>query len=374
MIDNWNEEILQAAVASKTLAIAVYSVDGKLIYCNLAMKKLCKGKADGNFVNPTLSRLIEITTEDTFRGVITFADESNNNYSIEGTASQKNGEIFIFGEVNVAQLVKQNITMTLLNQQINNLQRQLIKEKKMLLKSNADLAELNAEKNRILGIAAHDLRNPVGATSAYADLILENIDSLSEEETIKYLNIIESNGRFALHLLDQLLDISAIESGKIELNLAVNNYKTLIYQVVESLSIFADKKNISIETDIDVDNLLFVFDELRITQVLENLISNALKYSPSETNVLITVSIDDGNVVTNVADQGQGISPEEMTKLFQPFSTTKNIATGGEKSTGLGLSIVKKIITLHHGTVDVESVVGKGSVFRFALPFKTEIY
>ena len=87
MIDNWNEEILQAAVASKTLAIAVYSVDGKLIYCNLAMKKLCKGKADGNFVNPTLSRLIEITTEDTFRGVITFADESNNNYSIEGTAS-----------------------------------------------------------------------------------------------------------------------------------------------------------------------------------------------------------------------------------------------------------------------------------------------
>jgi len=270
--------------------------------------------------------------------------------------------------------VKQNITMTLLNQQINNLQRQLIKEKKMLLKTNADLAELNAEKNRILGIAAHDLRNPVGATSAYADLIKESIDSLNRDETIKYLNIIDSNGRFALNLLDQLLDISAIESGKIELNMALNNYVSLIHSVVEALAIFANKKKISIETRIDAKNLLFVFDEIRITQVLENLISNALKYSPSGTNILIMVGIEDGNVVTNVADQGQGISPEEITKLFQPFGTTKNKATGGEKSTGLGLSIVKKIITLHNGTVDVESVVGKGSVFRFALPYKTEIY
>lgn len=373
MIDNWKEEILQAAIESKTLAIAVFSVDGGLIYCNLAMKKLCKGKADGNFVNPTLPRLIEITTKETFSGVITFADESNNNYSIEGTASQKNGEIFIFGEVNVAQLVKQNITMTLLNQQINNLQRQLIKEKKMLLKTNADLAELNAEKNRILGIAAHDLRNPVGATSAYADLIKESIDSLNRDETIKYLNIIDSNGRFALNLLDQLLDISAIESGKIELNMALNNYVSLIHSVVEALAIFANKKKISIEIRIDAKNLLFVFDEIRITQVLENLISNALKYSPSGTNILIMVGIEDGNVVTNVADQGQGIPPEEMTKLFRPFGTTKNKATGGEKSTGLGLSIVQKIVTLHHGTIEVDSEVGKGSVFRFSLPCKTEM-
>jgi len=371
MIENWSKEICELSIGSKTLAIALYDISGNLKYSNTAMIQLCKGKPDGNFINPTLARMLEITLKRPFHGVITFGDESVNNYSIEGSAIQKDGELLVIGEVNVAQLVKQNVSMTLLNQQINNLQRQLIKEKKMLQKANHDLKTLNEEKNRILGIAAHDLRSPMATTYAFTDFLIDGFDSLQSEEIINYLKQIRNNSNDALTLLNDLLDISAIESGKLELKKEVNNYILLIGNVIENLSIFAKKKNISISFETQYKTLDFIFDRLRLQQVITNLLSNAIKYSASGTAIIVVCSIDDGFVKTEVIDQGQGIAPEEIELLFQPFHTTPNITTGGERSTGLGLSIVKKIITEHCGRIDVESSVGKGSNFRFWIKFET---
>lgn len=371
MFENWNNEIIEAGINSQTMGIAVFDRSGILKYCNPSMKILFQGKPNGNFLNPTLERMLEITPEEPFRGVITFADETTNNYSIEGTIFRKENELLIIGEVNVVQLIKQNINMTLLNQQINNLQRQLIKEKKMLQKANRDLENLNTEKNRVMGIAAHDLRNPMSSICSFADFILENFNELTVDEIKKYLKIIAENSNDSLYLLNELLDISAIESGKIEINMEFNNYSNLLLITTENFRMLAKKKNIDLTLHSEDTEIIFFFDRNRIKQVLENLISNAIKYSPAHTIINVTTSLEEGLIRTDISDQGQGIPSDEIDLLFQPFHTTHNKTTGDEKSTGLGLSIVKRILTLHSGKIEVESSVGEGSTFTFYLPYIT---
>ncbi len=368
MTDSWKQELFEACLISKTLAIAIFNISGELKYCNQAMSQMCKGKPNGNFLNPTLEKMLEITREHPFSGIITFADETEYNYSIEATAIQKNSELLVYGEVNVGQLVMQNAKMTLLNQQINNLQRQLIKEKKMLDKANQDLSELNNQKNKILGIVAHDLRNPVGLTYSFADMMLDDFDGISRQDVEKYLENIRMNSNYALALLNDLLDISAIEAGRLELKKENVEYIDLIEKIIEEQNIFAQKKQIIIVFQADVVSINFSIDPIRIRQVLSNLISNALKYSEKGTTVKVKCSFDGDLVKTEVADQGEGIAADELASLFQPFHTTKNKTTAGEKSTGLGLSIAKKIVSLHGGRIEVESTVGIGSVFSFWLP------
>ncbi|MBN1925023.1 MAG: HAMP domain-containing histidine kinase [Prolixibacteraceae bacterium] len=370
MPENWTEEIIEACINSNTLALALFDQNGKQLYSNRVMRKLTKGKAGDFFFSPTISRLLESTKESPFHGVITFANESAENYSLEVTAVQKNNELLITGEVNVAQLVKQNVSMTLLNQQINNLQRQLIKEKKMLQLANRELKKLNEEKNLFLGAAAHDLRNPVGVCFAYSDLMIENLYELSAEDLMKYLILIRDNAQDSLSLLNELLDISAIESGNTVLKKEKIMYDEWVQQIVETNRIFAEKKQIELKYCSQAQNISIEIDKIKIKQALENLISNAIKYSPAETTIEVRISTEKNNVVTIVSDQGQGIAPYDLEKLFKPFQKTSSKVTGNEKSTGLGLSITKKIITSHGGKIEVTSEIGKGSDFLYSLPVK----
>ncbi|MCF8358970.1 MAG: HAMP domain-containing histidine kinase [Prolixibacteraceae bacterium] len=368
MLENWKEEIFTACTNSQTMAIALFDKSGKQLYCNSVMRKLTQGKAGDFFLNPTIEKLLEKTKTNPFHGVITFANESAENYSLEGMAVQKNNELLVTGEVNVAQLVKQNVSMTLLNQQINNLQRQLIKEKKMLQLANKKLEKLNEEKNLFLGAAAHDLRNPVGVCYAYADLMIENFDELTSEEMHKYVALIRDNAQDTLALLNELLDISAIESGKTELKKEKVFYDEWVKYIVETNRVFAEKKQIELKFFSQAQNISIEIDKIKIKQALENLISNAIKYSQSNTTIKVEILRENNTVITIVSDQGQGIAPHELEKLFQPFQKTSSKVTGNEKSTGLGLSITKKIITSHGGKIMVRSELGKGSDFVFTLP------
>jgi signal transduction histidine kinase len=117
------------------------------------------------------------------------------------------------------------------------------------------------------------------------------------------------------------------------------------------------------------NSILAIFDRNKIQQVVNNLLSNAIKYSFPNTKIVIDISLEDSEIVTQIIDQGQGIPEMELSKLFQPFQTTSARPTAAnEKSTGLGLAIVKKIVEAHHGTIHVESTVGKGSTFIFSIP------
>jgi signal transduction histidine kinase len=254
-----------------------------------------------------------------------------------------------------------------INEMIAGLEeRERVKSENALLVQLTDrLRSLNEQKNKFLGMAAHDLRNPIGGILGYSEMLLE--DELADEQRT-VVSKIESSSKFMLRLLNDLLDISQIESGKLELNLERCDVASLVRQNVELNRIIAAKKQIGIELDVDAGLPVITADPAKFEQVLSNLVSNAIKYSFPGTQARVSLAKHEDGVKISVRDQGQGIPAEELSKVFQEFEKTSVKSTAGEKSTGLGLAIVKRIVEGHGGAIGVESTVGEGSTFWFTLP------
>ena len=237
-----------------------------------------------------------------------------------------------------------------------------------LRQSNDQLRELNSQKNEFLGMAAHDLRNPIAVIQNSSSVLSRYLSENLSEKQKEFLKKISDTSKFMLELLNSLLDISKIESGKLGLEITKNNYPDFVRKNIEFNRFFATEKGISIDSALSDDIPLVDFDKNKIEQVLNNLISNAIKYSHPNTTIRIEVLREKNFVVTKVIDQGQGIPENELPHVFKPFQKASTKPTAGEKSTGLGLAIVKKIVEGHQGVIGVESEVGKGSTFFFKLP------
>lgn len=253
-------------------------------------------------------------------------------------------------------------------EELSRLNNELVNMQRELSKKNRELDELNKLKNEFLGIAAHDLRSPLSVIMGYSNFVLEETEGTLSEDHVTMLKSILTSSKFMLNLLNDLLDVSAIESGKLNLNLVKTDIIKVIQKNVELNNVIAQKKNIKIFFNHPLLIPDFTFDDGKIEQVLNNLISNAVKFSQPGTSVEVSISVNGPNVVVSVADHGQGIPETELGKLFKPFERTSVRSTAGEKSTGLGLSIVRNLILGHKGEIWVESKVGAGSTFYFSLP------
>ncbi len=235
-----------------------------------------------------------------------------------------------------------------------------------LEEKNLKLEDMNQQKNRFLGIAAHDLRNPISSIRGYSELLLEEDDLLPEEQT-ECLNVIHRVSKNMASLVNDLLDISIIESGHLELKLQRGPLQKTIEQRINVNAILAEKKG-----SVLIANLQDIpdceFDVHRFGQVMDNLINNAIKYSPRGSKIKIGLKHEKGKAVVTVKDQGPGISSMDHPKLFKEFQKLSAIPTAGEKGTGLGLAIVKKIIDEHGGSIHVESEAEKGSLFVIQIP------
>ncbi len=232
------------------------------------------------------------------------------------------------------------------------------------------LEELNELKNQFLGIAAHDLRNPITAIMNASSILLDYSDRVSDDQRGDLLTMVQNSSEFMLNLVNDLLDVSKIESGKLNLELTHSDYVEFVKECLKLNKLIAKEKNIEVKLEIEKDIPKFQFDKNKIKQVLDNLLSNAIKYSHENTTIMITIKIekDADFIITKVIDQGQGIPKDEVSELFKEFHKTSVKSTKGEKSTGLGLAIAKKIVEKHNGEIGVESKVGKGSTFYFSLP------
>ena len=249
-----------------------------------------------------------------------------------------------------------------LNNELANLQRELSKK-------NAELTRLNEIKNHFLGMAAHDLRNPLGNIYNFADLLEGKSENFTEKQ-VKFVRHIKTQSLYMANLVNDLLDFSAIETGKINLNLQFVNLIDLIDRTLVLTTSLADKKNIRIDFDVNMPPIELSIDVDKIEQVINNLLTNAIKYSYPETQITIRIEDSKDHVTVHVIDQGQGIDNDEVSALFRPFQRTSNQGTAGERSTGLGLFICKKIIEAHQGEIKVRSQKNVGSEFYFSLPKK----
>ena len=253
-----------------------------------------------------------------------------------------------------------------LNSELANAQRELARK-------NAELASAVAEKNQMLGMAAHDLRNPLGVIAGMVELLrAELADSLSAENR-ELLARIASSSEYMVELIDDMLDFSKIDAGRLDLHLQPIDLEDLVRQTLAFNTILANKKGCILRFEVEGQPPRLSLDSRRMQQVLNNLVSNALKFSASGSIITLTLRCGAGEVTIAVADQGQGIAPDELSKLFKAFSRTSTRSTANEKSTGLGLAIVRRIVEAHGGRIRVESELGRGSTFCVTLPISAPV-
>ncbi|MCS6808992.1 MAG: tetratricopeptide repeat-containing sensor histidine kinase [Candidatus Kapabacteria bacterium] len=249
-----------------------------------------------------------------------------------------------------------------------------------IAQKNQYLEELNNEKNEFLGIVAHDLKSPILSIKLLAQLLRDQ--NISHEEHQRYANTIISSSEQLSRIISNLLNVNAIERGAVTLNITAFNLSVAAYSVYEEYAPRAEAKHVQLHFESFSDSEC-LGDQTAVIQVMDNLISNALKYSPSYKNVWFRVYGErlwthhrngTHNYPTpkcmriEVQDEGPGISEDDMKKLFGKFQRLSAKPTSGEQSTGLGLSIVKKMVTAMHGEVWCESTLGHGAVFIVELP------
>ncbi len=231
-----------------------------------------------------------------------------------------------------------------------------------------ELIKLSDLKNKFLGIAAHDLRSPIGVVKNFIILFLNGYLGEIDEKQREVLNTMDKNCDRMLNLIHNILDFSAIESGNLELKLESLDLHKFFHTYESMIKSLAEKKQIELKLKIESELPEITVDSNRIMQVLDNLVTNAIKFSFPNTTVTLSARKSGESVEISVADQGQGIPENEISKIFKEFSKTSVRPTGGEKSTGLGLAIVRRIIEAHNGSIDVNSIVGKGTTFTIKLP------
>ena len=253
--------------------------------------------------------------------------------------------------------------MAKLNNDLTNMQRELAK-------ANAELNKLVEIRNRFVGMAAHDLRNPMGIIKSFSEFLLQDMKASASEEQLDIINTIRSTAIFMQRLVEGILDISSLQSGRINLIQSEVDIASSIEHMVKLNQSLAVQHNIKIHYHGLQQAQPMNIDITKIRQVVNNLLGNAIKYSPDDSEITCRLSIEGKYCRFCVQDQGVGISAEDQKVIFEPFRKLSSHSTR-EKSVGLGLYIAKNIIAAHGGELSVRSEPGNGSTFCFTLPLSS---
>src|SRR5262245_2282695 len=240
-----------------------------------------------------------------------------------------------------------------------------------LVKTVEDLEIASQHKSQFVANMSHELRTPLAAILGYAELMQEGFYEPQGPKSRDALTRIRSNGKHLLGLINTILDIAKIESGQFSLNLGEYAIESMIETVRSATESLAQNKKLALKTDVAKPLPLGVGDEQRLTQVLLNLVGNAVKFTDAG-EVRIIASAANNRFTVAVTDTGPGIPADQQLKIFDQFHQVDNSNTKAKGGTGLGLAIAKQIVEMHGGRIWVISTVGKGSTFRMELPIRAE--
>ncbi len=256
----------------------------------------------------------------------------------------------------VAVLVEKGRLMSEIQRQNQEIERQ-----------NSELRRVNEMKNYFLGVVAHDLRSPVASIQMAGSLLYHGRDSLPEDLRLSFLKDISRHADYVIDLLSDLLDVAQIESGQLSIVKESMPIHDFLQEAVDRHTQLASPKGTRLVLQPPLEGSVTA-DARRLRQVLDNLVSNAIKYSPPGSTVTIGATYASGKWRFFVQDEGPGIAPEDRSRLFLNFARLSAEPTAGEKSTGLGLAIAKNLVEAHNGQIGVESGHGRGSTFWFTIP------
>lgn len=237
---------------------------------------------------------------------------------------------------------------------------------KLIVRQNEKLTELNFEKNALIGVVSHDLATPFASIKLWSQLLLANSESFSADQK-KAINRIMDSTQKGDEMIKSILDVEKVEVSQQHISLVELNLTNLINNVIEDFLPHSTAKSIQLRVQAPIAPVLLVSDEHFLTRVFQNLISNAIKFTPEGKNVYVILTEEKEKVNVDVADEGVGIDCDDFPKLFSKYARLSSRPTNGENSNGLGLSIVKRILQELNGTIACKSEIGKGSVFSVTL-------
>src|SRR5438132_3214254 len=250
-------------------------------------------------------------------------------------------------------------------------QRQLAEiaaQKRELEVANAQIAESSRLKSEFLANMSHELRTPLNAILGFSEILKDNLVELTPEQRHECLQNIHTSGKHLLELVNDVLDLSKIEAGRMELSydrFGVLDAVREVHNVIRSLS---ERRDIDLAVDIEPTDLEVRADKSKFNQVLYNLLSNAIKFTAQGGRVWVNARADDDELVVDVGDTGVGIPKDHQARIFDEFYQLGNATNRQVEGTGLGLSLTRRLVDLHGGRISLESEPGEGSVFTFRLP------
>ena len=254
-------------------------------------------------------------------------------------------------------------------------QQRLLEEKLALIEEirrneEARFAKISDMRNQFIQAATHDLKNPLYTIMGYADLLKDLSDSLSPEQLSQFSEHITISSDKMNTLISDMLDLLTVESQFVSLDLRMVNLNDFIPRQLENHYLSAQEKSIGLHFDNNTPELHIALDVKLFSRVMDNLISNAIKYSPENTQVCVAIHKLEDGVILEIEDQGYGMSQETIDNLFVPFFRAADMQKRQIEGTGIGMAVVKEVIDRHEGQIHVQSEIGKGSIFRVLLPQK----
>ncbi len=293
------------------------------------------------------------------------------------TPSQKNGRgigVFIINDSTTlsslrAKVAEQEAQLAELQEA---LEKKVIERTEVLEKMNQELEKANSLKGRFIANMSHELRTPLNSIIGFSDVLLSGTFGTLGEDQQRYINNIKNAGTHLLQLVNNILDLAKLEAGRTELQMEPFYPDEILHEVISTMTPLAEKKNIELTVSIDSEMGELVADRIKIKQVLFNLISNAIKFTPEGGKVNIsaeqTGTGEQRYCRFVVKDTGIGIPPDSLDRIFDEFEQVDSSTSRQQGGAGLGLSLSKKLVELHGGRITVESHLGKGSTFSFTIP------
>jgi signal transduction histidine kinase len=231
-----------------------------------------------------------------------------------------------------------------------------------------ELESASRHKSQFLASMSHELRTPLNAIIGFSEVLHERMFGELNAKQAEYVDDILSSGRHLLSLINDILDLSKVEAGRMELDLTRFDLPSALGNVLTLINERAVRGQVTVELNVDEQLGTFVGDERKVRQIMLNLLSNAVKFTPAGGRVEVTAVGLNGMVEITVSDTGVGIAPEDQATVFEEFRQVGSDYARKREGTGLGLALVKRFVELHGGTIWVKSQVGQGSAFTFTLP------